>query len=346
MRIAQLASSVEPVPPAGYGGTELVVSNITEELVSRGHEVTLFASGDSSTAAKLVSVTTTALRPSGEPSRRWAAYDIRTLCELKRMWDQFDIVHNHMGWQALPALAELGIPTVTTNHNLIKPYCAPIYLEYRDLPFVSISDAYRRLNYPDKLNYVATVYNGIDADRFSGTNHRKRDYLLFMGRLCADKGTEKAIEIAKQLKLPLILAGKVDPADQAYYEQHVKPHLDDSCVRYIGEVNHEQKAKLYQRAIATVYTIDFEEPFGLVMVESLASGTPVMALSRGAVSEVLSDRETAVVGQSVEELVNRFAEVKEIDSELCRHRVESLFSKQKMVDAYEKLYCLLAGGQA
>jgi glycosyltransferase involved in cell wall biosynthesis len=344
MRIAQLASSVERVPPEGYGGTEVVVANLTDELVKRGHEVTLFASGDSKTSAKLVSCTKRALRAADEPARRWAAYDIATLLKLKEMSWQFDVIHNHMGWQALPLLAELGVPVVTTNHNPIKPYCTPIYLHYASMPYVAISQAYKRLNHPDKLNYVATVYNGIDLDRFRrGNGKTKRDYLLFIGRLCEDKGTEPAIEIAEKLHLPIILAGKVDTADQDYFEKKVRPHLSASAVRFVGEVNHREKVALYHHAIATVYPVAFEEPFGLVMAESLASGTPVLAFDRGSVREVLSDGDTAIIGKSVEELIDRFPQVRNIRADQCRKRVEQLFSKERMVDAYEEVYRQVIG---
>lgn len=346
LRIAQLAGNVERVPPLGYGGTELVVSMVTEELVSRGHQVTLFASADSTTAARLVSVTDKALRPAGEPARRWGAYDIRLLMELQKRRAEFDIVHNHMGWQALPYLEAMDCPVVTTNHNPIKDYAAPIYLTYRHLPYVAISESYKRLNYPDELNYVATIYNGIDTSSFPVGADDPRTYLLFIGRLCADKGVEPAIEIAKKLQLPIILAGKVDEADRDYFEDHVRPHLHSPDVEFIGEVENGDKPALYRKAIATVYPINFEEPFGLVMAESLASGTPVMALDRGSVREVLSDGDTAVIARSVDELVQRFGQIQTIDPQQCRDRVKKLFSKEKMVDAYEDVYRFLVAGGA
>jgi glycosyltransferase involved in cell wall biosynthesis len=346
MRIAQLSSNVESVPPGGYGGTELVLNLLSEELVARGHEVTLFATGDSQTSGRLVSVVDKPLRTAPDiPVRRWQAYDIQLLLKLRQMRDQFDVVHNHMGWQALPYLDALGLPVVSTNHNPIKKYCAPIYLAYKHLPYVAISDAYRRLNYGDQLNYVATVYNGIDVSRFTDDEaETDKAYLLFIGRLCEDKGTAPAIEIAKRLKLPIKLAGKVDDADVQYFEKNVKPHLAGREVEYVGEVNHQQKLKLYQGAIATVYPIAFEEPFGLVMAESLAAGTPVLALDRGSVREVLSDGETAIIGNSIEELVSRFERLKEIRSENCTRRVNKLFSKERMVDSYVDVYNKLVGG--
>lgn len=339
LRIAQLSSNVEPVPPKGYGGTELVVSMLTDELVNRGHEVTLFATGDSQTSAKLVSVTDEALRPKGEPARRWPAYDIRLLMELQKRRSEFDIVHNHMGYQALPYLEAMDIPAVTTNHNPVKSYVAPIYLTYRHLPFVAISEAYKQLNYPNELNYVATVYNGIDISQFpSDVESTQRSYLLFIGRLCHDKGTAEAIEISRRLNLPLVIAGKVDEADRQYFEEHVRPHINDENIRFLGEVDHSRKAELYSEAIATIYPLNFDEPFGLVMVESLAAGTPLVALDRGSVNEVLSDGDTAIIGRSVDELVARFPEINQIRRPRCRERAEKLFSKEKMVDGYEDVY--------
>jgi glycosyltransferase involved in cell wall biosynthesis len=317
---------------------------LTEELVRRGHDVTLFGSGDSKTSGKLVSVTDVALRLS-EPARRWPAYDIRLLMELQKRRTEFDIVHNHMGWQALPYLEAMDLPVVTTNHNPIKDYAAPIYLTYRHLPYVAISEAYKRINYPDQLNYVATIYNGIDIAEFDHSDlPDSRSYLLFIGRLCEDKGTERAIEIAKKLQLPIVLAGKVDDADRPYFEQHVQPHLGTG-VEFVGEVDHSGKLDLYRKAIATVYPINFEEPFGLVMAESLASGTPVLALDRGSVREVLSDGDTAVIAPNCEELVQRFDQIRTISADQCRDRVRKLFTKERMVDAYEDLYRkLIAGG--
>ncbi len=346
MRIAQLAPLVEPIPPSGYGGTELVVATLTDELVARGHQVTLFASGDSRTRAELVSVTPRALRASTEiPVRRWAAYDIRALLELERRAGQFDLVHNHMGWQALPFLRALPCPTVTTCHNPIKGYCQDIYLSCGDLPYVAISEAYRRLNHPDRLNYVATVYNGIDTGLYGGDCDGERGYLLFLGRICHDKGTREAIEIARRVGLPLKIAGKVDPADSDYFNSQVKPCLNDTEIQFIGEVALDQKIALYRQAIAVVYPINFDEPFGLVMAEALAAGCPVLATDRGSVREVVADGETGIIAGSVDELVARFPEVKEISGGTCRDRAFQLFGKERMADEYLAVYSRLTASR-
>jgi glycosyltransferase involved in cell wall biosynthesis len=338
LRIAQLGTNTERVPPAGYGGIELITSVLTESLHQRGHEVTLFASGDSLTKARLVSVTDKPLRQTGDiPQRRWQAYDIQTLLKIEEMQGEFDIVHNHMGYQALPVLARLKCAVVTTNHNPIKAYNLPIYKAFRHLPYIGISNAYKRLNYPDILNYVGTVYNGIDLKAFPLSKYKQRSFLLFLGRICEDKGTALAIEIAQKLSLPLKIAGKVDEPDRRYFKTKVKPHLG-AQVEFLGEVGHLEKVELYQKAIALLHPIDFEEPFGLNMAESLACGTPVMAFDRGSVLEVLSDPDTAIIGKSVAQLVERFAELAKITPENCRKRVEKYFSLDTMVKNYEATY--------
>jgi glycosyltransferase involved in cell wall biosynthesis len=338
MRIAQLATNVESVPPLGYGGTEIVVNLLTEALVSGGHEVTLFASGDSKTKARLVSVTECGLRTNPKIlQRQWQSFDLQTLIKLKHMKGEFDLIHNHMGYQALPFLDELGVPSLTTLHNPVKPYNYPIYQEFKHLPFVAISDAFRRLNHGDLLNYVATVYNGINLDLYPYPENAKRDYLLFLGRICHDKGTADAVEIAERLGLPLKIAGKVDEPDRPYFEEKVKPKLSHT-IEYLGEVNHEQKLKLYANAIALLHPINFDEPFGLTLVEALAEGTPVVAIARGSIPEVLSDKETAVLGKTKEELIERFGEIEKIEPKACRKRVQEKFSKERMVDDYVKLY--------
>jgi glycosyltransferase involved in cell wall biosynthesis len=189
------------------------------------------------------------------------------------------------------------------------------------------------------LNYVATVYNGIDTSKFESAPQSERNYLLFIGRLGYDKGTAEAIDIAGALDLPLKLAGKIDDADRAYFDSHVKPRLDAyPKAEYVGEVNSDQKRDLYSRALAVVYPINFDEPFGLVMVEALASGTPVLALKRGSVSEILVDKKTAVIGGNVRELIARFPEIAQIKSSDCIEHVNKLFTAKHMVDGYEAVY--------
>ena len=342
MKIAQLAPLSEAVPPKGYGGTELVVSQLTEELVRRKHEVVLFASGDSETDAELVSITPRALRMEKVPSHRWAAYEIRSLLRFLERKDEFDVVHNHMGFLAYPFLAQANCPVVSTIHNPMLDYCADIYRAFPHLPIVSISDAYRKLNLGDELNYVARVYNAVDAAGFNPgetladkISCQERSYLLFLGRISHAKGTADAIKIAKAKGLPLKIAGKVDDTDLKYFKENVEPELG-AGIEYVGEVDFEQKRELYRKAMAIVYPIHFEEPFGLVMVEGLASGTPLVALARGSVPEILTDK-TAVIATTIEELIDNFDRVKEIRSSDCVARAND-FSVDKMASGYEEVY--------
>jgi glycosyltransferase involved in cell wall biosynthesis len=338
MRIAQLAPLVESVPPHGYGGIELVVSLLTEGLVKRGHDVTLFAAGGSRTRAQLVSVVDRPLRnhPHIKP-HQWMAYDFQSLIELQAREHEFDILHNHLGWQAIPFLANLSTPTLTTNHNLLEPATTPIYERYGYLPYVGISKSFTAKNGAAFLNYVDTVYNGIDISKYTFDKASDRNYLVFLGRLSRDKGIVESLEIAKRLGLPIKVAGKVDPNDREYFHAHVETLMRDPLVDYIGEIGIAQKNALFKHAIALVYPINFDEPFGLVMVEALACGVPALAIDRGSVREVLSD-DTAVIADSVDELVQRFKTVYSISRSACHKRAVNLFSAKRMVEHYERIF--------
>ncbi|MBS1999016.1 MAG: glycosyltransferase, partial [Cyanobacteria bacterium SZAS LIN-2] len=235
-------------------------------------------------------------------------------------------------------LRQLRCPSVTTMHNPVKDYCDEIYFACGDQPFVAISEAYKKLNYPDKINYIDTVYNGINIKNFTYDENVQRTNLLFVGRICRDKGTREAVEIARRVNLPLTIAGKIDGDGQAYFASEIEPHLDDANIKFIGEVTGAEKSALYTSAIATLSPINFEEPFGLVLAESIASGTPVLAFARGAVPEVISDGETGILGRTVDDLVGRFSELDRIDRSACRARAERLFSKERMAENYERVY--------
>lgn len=337
MRIAQLAPLVESVPPAGYGGSEAVVSWLTDELVRLGHEVTLYASEASSTSARLVATGKPLRRDSGIPPYHWQATELESLLKLQDEWRKFDLIHNHMGYQALSFLARFDCASVSTNHNPIEPYIQPIYRRFNYLPYVAISNSYRQLNLPDQLNYVSTIHHGIDLapyDKVKGP----AEYLLFIGRISAHKGTAIALDIAHQLELPIKLAGKVDEQDQSYFEQEVKPRLAQPHAHYVGEATVKEKAELLRCAIALLHPIQFDEPFGLVLAEALASGTPVLAFDRGSIREVIADGETGIVAQNADELVNRFEEIGNISSEACRRRARLLFTKERMARDYERLF--------
>lgn len=336
MRIAQIAPLWERVPPPAYGGVELVVGHLTDELVRRGHDVTLFASGDSITLAKLESVYPRAIRL--DPTVK--EYSIYEMLELSKVYEraaEFDIIHSHVGCAALPYAALVKTPTVHTLHGVFTPDNEKLYTHARQQPYVSISNAQRepRLG----LNCVATVYNGIEPSRY--VFHPKPSdppYLAFLGRLSPEKGPHLAIEIAKQAGWQLKLAGKVDKVDQTYFEQSIKPHIDGEQIIYLGEANHEQKSVLMGNAVATLFPITWREPFGLVMIESMVTGTPVIAMELGSTSEIIAHGKSGFLCHSVEECVSAIAEAARLDRLACREHVIQNFSVQQMVDGYEAVY--------
>lgn len=336
MRIAQIAPLWERVPPTTYGGTELVVGLLTEELVRRGHEVTLFASGDSITKATLESVHPQALRLD-KSIKEAAVYDMLQLTQVYERAKDFDIIHSHMGCLALP-YAHLGkTPTVHTLHGIFTPDNEKLFTYARQQPFISISHDQRepRLG----LNYAATVYNGVDTSTYRFyPKPSDPPYLVFLGRLSPEKGTHLAIEIAKRSGWTLKIAGKIDAVDVEYYETEIKPHIDGEQIQYLGEANHVQKNILLGNAVATLFPITWREPFGLVMIESMVSGTPVIAMNLGSTSEVIAHEETGFLCRSVEECLEALWRIPELDRAKCRKHVEENFSVKRMTDGYEAVY--------
>ncbi|WP_035140292.1 glycosyltransferase family 4 protein [Fischerella sp. PCC 9605] len=337
MRIAQVAPLWERVPPPAYGGTELVVGLLTDELVRRGHSVTLFASGDSITLAKLESVYPRAIRL--DPNVK--EYNVYEILQLGRVYEQahkFDIIHSHMGYAALAYANLVKTPTVHTLHGIFTPDSEKLFAYAKHQPYVSISNAQRepRLG----LNYVATVYNAIDVNshRFYALPDNP-PYLAFLGRMSPEKGPHLAIAIAKQVGLPLKMAGKVDVADINFFEQKVKPQIDGKQVEYLGEADHNQKNALLGGAIATLFPIIWREPFGLVMIESMAAGTPVIATKFGSAPEVIAHGKTGFLCNSVQECVSAVSQVSELDRYTCRAYVTERFSVKQMTDSYEAVYC-------
>ena len=336
MRIAQVAPLWERVPPPAYGGIELVVGLLTDELVRRGHEVTLFASGDSISLAKLESIHPRALRL--DPNIK--EYNIYEMLHLSRVYEQveeFDIIHSHMGCAALPYAKLVKTPTVHTLHGIFTPDNEKLFKFAKAQPYVSISNAQRepRLD----LNCVATVYNGIDVSSYEFyAQPDNPPYLAFLGRISPEKGTHLAIAIAKQTGWNLKMAGKVDVVDVEYFEKEVKPHIDGKQIEYLGEANHAQKNALMGGAVATLFPITWREPFGLVMVESMASGTPVIAMKLGSTEEVIAHGKTGYLCDSFEECVSAVSKVAELDRHICREHVVNRFSVQKMTDGYEAVY--------
>ena len=341
LRIAQIAPLWETVPPPAYGGAELVVSLLTEELVRRGHEVTLFATGDSITQAKLEAIHPSALRL--DPSvKECSVYEAIELSRVYQNADNFDIIHSHIGFTALACAQLVKTPTVHTLHGTFSLDNQKAFSSAKSQPYISISNTQRepRLG----LNYVATVYNGIDPSthRFY-SEPETPPYLAFLGRLSPEKGTHHAIEIAKRTGYPLKIAGKVDRVDVDYFEQEIKPHIDGEQIQYLGEANHVQKNRLMGNAIATLFPITWREPFGLVMIESMAAGTPVIALELGATSEVIRHEETGFLCQNIDECVAAVRRIDEIDRFDCRKHIENNFGVKQMVDGYEAVYRQVLG---
>lgn len=336
MRIAQIAPLWESVPPPTYGGAELIVSLLTDELVHRGHEVTLFASGDSRSLARLESVHPYALRLDAAV-KEYSGYEMLQLERVYQQAQKFDIIHSHIGCVALTSAQMIKTPTVHTLHGVFTADNEKLFSYARQQPYVSISNTQRepRLG----LNYVATVYNGIDlnAHKFYA-KPQEPSYLAFLGRLSPEKGPHLAIEIAKRSDWHLKIAGKVDRVDVDYFEQEVKPHIDGKQIEFLGEANHIQKNALMGGAVATLFPITWREPFGLVMIESMAAGTPVIAMEQGAATEIIVHNQTGFLCQTVEECLTALEQIPKLDRAACRQHILQNFSVQRMVDGYEAVY--------
>lgn len=335
MRIAQIAPLWERVPPPAYGGIELVVSRLTDELVRRGHEVTLFASGDSQTLARLQSVYPHAFRLNPASNTDYYTYELLQLSQVYEQAAEFDIIHSHVGYTALPFAKSVKTPTLHTLHGALTPDSLKLFSHYAQQAYISISDAQRQPG----LNYLSTVYNGIDIQDYPfWARPQDPPYLAFLGRLSPEKGPHHAIAIAQETGWPLKMAGKVDKVDRTFFEQEIAPHIDGKQIQYLGEATHAQKVELLGNAAATLFPITWQEPFGLVMIESMATGTPVLGMALGSVPEVIVHGKTGFVCQSVAEMVSYLPQALDLDRQACRDRVASSFSIARMVDGYEAAY--------
>ena len=336
MKIAMIAPPWFPLPPRGYGGIELVVSQLTEGLVARGHEVTLFASGDSHTRADLSYVFDQA------PSQRIGMGHLEIMHSMSAYTraSEFDLIHDHDGFasRAMGALIHhvLGVPVLATLHGPADPATQESLAALRDdLCFIAISE-YQRHGFPD-LRFAGTIPNAIAVDQYPFTTE-KDDYFLFVGRMSADKGAHTAIRVAQQLGMELILAGKVNEGpEREYFAREVEPHLAES-IHFRGEVEHHAKLELYSRARCTLFPIQWPEPFGLVMIESMAAGTPVIAFRRGAVPEVIEHGRTGFIVDTVDEMVEAARHIDEIDPRECRRVAEERFALGPFVTAHEVAY--------
>jgi glycosyltransferase involved in cell wall biosynthesis len=336
MRIAQIAPLWERVPPTTYGGIELVVGLLTNELFKRGHDVTLFASGDSLTLAKLESVHPRALRLDSEV-KEYSIYEMLNLSRIYQRADEFDIIHSHVGCGAIPYVSLVKTPTIHTLHGIFTHDNEKLFTFGRDQKFVAISESQKepRLN----LNCVATVHNGIDIDIFDFYPEPEQPpYLAFLGRMSPEKGPHLAIQIAQRSGWTLKMAGKIDPIDVEYFETQIKPHIDGKQIQFQGEANHAQKNILMGKALATLFPITWREPFGLVMIESMASGTPVIAMNAGSSSEIISPDKSGFLCHTVEDCIEAISKVSQISRLGCRNYVQNNFSAQRMTDGYEAVY--------
>ncbi|MGL5877252.1 MAG: glycosyltransferase family 4 protein [Xenococcaceae cyanobacterium] len=334
MKIAQVAPLWERVPPLTYGGTELVVSQLTDELVRRGHEVTLFASGDSQTLACLEAVCPRAIRLDPE-IKDYTVYEMLEISQVYERAAEFDLIHSHIGLPVLAIASKVKTPTIHTLHGNFTPENSKLFQLHHQQPYISISNAQRQLD----LNYLRTVYNGIDVEKYSFfAQPQQPPYLAFLGRLSPEKGPHHAIAVAKQIGLPLKLAGKIDASDRSFFEREIAPQIDGKQIEYIGEVNRAQKIELLGNASVTLFPITWDEPFGLVMVESMATGTPVIGLNRCSVPEVIAPGKSGFICNTIAEMVAALSQALELNRQTCREYVEQHFGIAQMVDGYEAAY--------
>ncbi len=335
MRIAQVSPLYESVPPRLYGGTERVVSWLTEELVRRGHEVTLFASGDSLTNAHLVPVCPKALRLDPQ-AWDYLAHHVRLVEQVLQRKDDFDIVHFHIDYLHFSMSRREDLPQLTTLHGRLDiPDLVPLFREFAEMPVVSISDAQR---HPlPWINWQGTVHHGMPEDTFLPRSD-SGNYLAFLGRISPEKGVDQAIEIAKRAGMPLKIAAKVDRADKSYFESHVKPMLDHKLIEFVGEISDLEKNEFLGNASALLFPINWSEPFGIVMIEAMACGLPVIAYPLGAVPEIIEDGVSGFLVQNVEEAAAALKNLSAIDRRKCRRAFEERFSAKRMAQEYLDIY--------
>lgn len=335
MRIAQVAPLYESVPPRLYGGTERVVSWLTEKLVSLGHDVTLFASGDSVTNARLVPACRKALRLDPDCIDRLAHHYLMVE-EVFTRAEEFDLIHFHVDYLHFSLSRREQVRNISTLHGRLDiPDLVPIFKEFREMPLVSISDAQRRpLPW---ANWRGTVHHGMPANSLS-FRASDGEYLAFLGRISPEKGLDRAIEIAIRSGVPLKVAAKIDAADREYYETIIKPLFRHPLIDFIGEIGHSEKSEFLGNAKALLFPIEWPEPFGLVMIEALACGTPVIAYPSGSVPEIMVDGVTGFVVSNILEAVKAVERISEIDRRACRQHFELNFTDDRMAQEYLSIY--------
>jgi glycosyltransferase involved in cell wall biosynthesis len=335
MRIAQVAPLIESVPPKHYGGTERIVSYLTEELVRAGHEVTLFASGDSVTKARLIASCQRSLRKN-ERCKDPVAREVLLVDHVIEHVDEFDLIHFHTGYLHFPICRYLPVPHVTTLHGRLDlPDLVPVFDRFRNEPLISISNA-QRVPLP-WANWNATIYHGLPKDllRFYPDSG---NYLAFLGRISPEKRVDRAIEMAKRAGMPLKIAVKIDRVDRRYFKRAVEPLLNDSHVELIGEISDDEKGEFLGKAYALLFPIDWPEPFELVMIEAMACGTPTIAYDAGSVSEVMEHGVTGFIVKELDEAVEAIGCVAELSRARCREVFEKRFTASRMAGDYVRVY--------
>jgi glycosyltransferase involved in cell wall biosynthesis len=337
MRIAQIAPLYESVPPRLYGGTERVVSYITEELVREGHDVTLFASGDSITAANLCPVCPRALRLEGKNVIDPLAHHIGMIEAVVKQASEFDILHFHIDYLHFPVTRGQHLSAVTTLHGRLDiADVHPLFREFTDMNLISISNAQRRPM--PWAGWAGTVYHGLPEDLFCPQLEHQGKYLAFIGRISPEKRVDRAIEIARRAGMPIKIAAKIDAVDKEYFEYKIYKLFDDPLVEYIGEIGQSEKSEFFGNACALLFPIDWPEPFGLALIESMACGTPVVAFGMGSVPEVVDHGKTGFVVNTVEDAVEAVLRVCDLDRTVCRRVFEERFTASRMCSDYLEIY--------
>lgn len=339
MKIALLAPLWKKVPPEKYGGSELVVFNLAKGLTALGHKVTTFACGGSRVEGRLIAVIEKPLYElvGGFNWSKIQPHEFLSFLELGKRFREFDIVHNHMGLHPIALSPFLSVPMVTTLHSSLSPDFPCLVKAFRKFPFISISNAQRKLT--PELNYVATVYHGIDIQAFKPSYENKnKNYFVFLGTLSRNKGVDIAVSVARKLGVRLTIAGEVRAEDKLFLEKKVFPYVDGKRIRFVGEIGHAQKVKLLAGASALFFPSRWNEAFGLVMIEALACGTPVIALRSGAVPEVIIDGKTGIIAENEKQFTKAVKEITRISRRTCRKEAEERFDISVMAKNYEKAY--------
>ncbi len=345
MRIALLAPVALPVPPAGYGGTELVVHQLAEGLIDAGHAVTLFASGDSRTPAALRSLLPRALTPLGLDTKQAALpFERAHVAWAFAQARDFDLIHDHTKSLGVTMAPAVQTPVLTTIHNDFTPERRLLYLRHPDHAYVALSRAHA--DRCPEMAFRGVVYNGLDLGDAGGAifRARKQNYLLFLGRICEAKGTHSAVAAARLLGIPLLIAGKVDPVDRPYFHTRVAPEIDGDLIRYVGEVTGREKWELLADARCLLFPIAWPEPFGLVMIEAMACGTPVIATRLGSVEEVVGHGVSGWIADDFPGLIAGIRHAPSFSPLACRRWVEQRFSREAMVAGYLDVYARLLAG--